>query len=157
MVRDLIWKSDIAMMIDHLSSMLEIFSSQMADISLTEISMMEDRLPSRREKLRFLMESRDIAKSRMHACKNLTPQMLYLLPSPSRSKVSWRAEEPTDGSLGRHASTICRSETTNEKCWRTTRKTRHCTERKELQVYPKDNRKGCIARKRKLCVLVEVI
>ena len=143
-------------MIDHLSSMLEIFSSQMADISLSEISMMEDRLPLRREKLRFLMESRDIAKSRMHACKNLAHRccICYLLLHEARFREeqknlqmeAWRCMHlPSAGAKQ------------NEKCWRTTRKTRHCTERKELQVYPKDNRKGCIARKRKLCVLVEAL
>ena len=118
------------MMIEHLSSMLKIFSSQMADISLSEISMMEDRLPLRREKLRFLLESRDIAKSRMHECKNLAPQMLYLLPSllhearrvvRSRRTYRWKLGDACIYHLQYLDRAKLRTKST-----RTTRKTRHC-------------------------------
>ena len=103
-------------MIEHLSSMLKIFSSQIADISLSEISMMEDRLPLRREKLRFLMESRDIAKSRMHACKNLAPQMLYLLPSLLHEARFREEQKNLQMEAWRCMHLPSAGETTNEKC-----------------------------------------
>ena len=121
-------------MIEHLSSMLKIFSSQMADISLSEISMMEDRLPLRREKLRFLMESRDIAKSRMHACKNLAPQMLYLLPSLLHEARFPSSEEQKNLQMEAWYACIynlqyldrAKLQTKSVRETRTTRKTRHC-------------------------------
>ena len=84
--------------------------------------MMEDRLPLRREKLRFLMESRDIAKSRMHACKNLAPQMLYLLPSLLHEARFPSSEEQKNlqmeawGCMHLPSAVPGQSETTNEKC-----------------------------------------
>ena len=142
--------------------------------SKIDISSSKMMMRWRRKNLRFDIEkSRDISKSEMaisHACKNLVSQMLHLhfllhearlLSSEEQKEVDgkpWGGEKlPSGLGIGLHKSETKKSKERNEKCSETGKLKGNCTERKQLQVYTKDNRKGYTARKRTLHVLVQAL
>ena len=106
----------------------------------------------------------------MHA-KIWHHQMLYLhfllhearlLSSEEQKEVDgkpWGGEKlPSGLGIALDKSKTKKSKERNEKKSVRNRKgQRHCTERKELQVYTKDNRKGYTAQKRTLHVLVQAL